>query len=80
MAAETWLRSTRANSVQYCLRAQLVPLVRLARMIIGWLKTIALLKKVRHRGVCKVHRIFSLACAAYNLVRMRNLSAAITTV
>ena len=46
----------------------------------GWLKTIALMRKVRHRGVCKVHWIFTLACAAYNLVRMRNLSAAITTV
>jgi transposase len=43
----------------------------------GWLKTIALLRKVRHRGVCKVHWIFTLACAAYNLVRMRNLSAAV---
>jgi len=41
----------------------------------GWLKTIALLRKVRHRGVCKVHWIFTLACAAYNLVRMRNLAA-----
>ena len=40
----------------------------------GWLKTIALMRKVRHRGVCKVHWIFTLACAAYNLVRMRNLS------
>jgi hypothetical protein len=41
----------------------------------GWLKTIALMRKVRHRGVCKVHWIFTLACAAYNLVRMRNLTA-----
>ena len=41
----------------------------------GWLKTIALFRKVRHRGVCKVHWIFTLACAAYNLVRMRNLAA-----
>jgi len=41
----------------------------------GWLKTIALLRKVHHRGVCKVHWIFTLACAAYNLVRMRNLAA-----
>jgi hypothetical protein len=39
----------------------------------GWLKTIALLRKVRHRGVCKVDWIFTFACAAYNLVRMRNL-------
>ena len=43
----------------------------------GWLKTIALLRKVRHRGVCKVHWIFTLACAAYNLVRMRNLTVAV---
>jgi transposase len=43
----------------------------------GWLKTIALLRKVRHRGVSKVHWIFTLACAAYNLVRMRNLAAAV---
>jgi IS5 family transposase len=42
----------------------------------GWLKTIALLRKLRHRGALKVDWIFSLACAAYNLVRMRNLMAA----
>jgi len=41
----------------------------------GWLKTIALMRKVRHRGVGQVHWIFTLACAAYNLVRMRNLAA-----
>lgn len=45
----------------------------------GWLKTVALMRKVRHRGVCKVHWIFTLACAAYNLVRMRNLAAALST-
>ena len=39
----------------------------------GWLKTIALLRQVRHRGALKVEWIFTLACAAYNLVRMRNL-------
>ena len=43
----------------------------------GWLKTIALMRKVRHRGVCKVHWIFTLACAAYNLVRMRNLTVVV---
>lgn len=43
----------------------------------GWLKTIALMRKVRHRGVCRVHWIFTLACAAYNLVRMRNLAAGV---
>ena len=41
----------------------------------GWLKTIALLRKVRHRGLLKVDWMFTFACAAYNLVRMRNLTA-----
>jgi transposase len=40
----------------------------------GWLKTIALLRKLRHRGLAKVDWMFAFACAAYNLVRMRNLS------
>ena len=40
----------------------------------GWLKTIALLRKVRHRGVLKVGWVFTFAAAAYNLVRMRNLA------
>jgi transposase len=40
----------------------------------GWLKTIALLRKVRHRGLEKVDWVFAFACAAYNLVRLRNLS------
>jgi IS5 family transposase len=42
----------------------------------GWLKTIALLRKLRHRGTLKVDWIFTFACAAYNLVRMRNLLGA----
>jgi transposase len=46
----------------------------------GWLKTVAGLRKVRHRGVCKVDWIFTLACAAYNLVRMRNLAATVPAV
>jgi transposase len=43
----------------------------------GWLKTIALMRKVRHRGVGRVDWIFTFACAAYNLVRMRNLAVAV---
>lgn len=39
----------------------------------GWLKTIALVRKVRHRGIEKVSWVFTFAAAAYNLVRMRNL-------
>jgi hypothetical protein len=32
----------------------------------GWLNTVALLRKLRHRMVYKVHWIFTLACAPYN--------------
>jgi len=46
----------------------------------GWLKTIALIRKVRHRGVAKVDWIFTFACAAYNLVRIRNLAAPVLSV
>jgi hypothetical protein len=31
----------------------------------GWLKTIALLRKVRHRGLPKIDCVFTFACAAY---------------
>ena len=41
----------------------------------GWLKTIALMRKVRHRGIDKVAWVFTFAAAAYNLVRMRKLVA-----
>src|SRR5437660_7664681 len=41
----------------------------------GWLKTIALMRKVRHRGIHKVGWVFTFAAPAYNLVRMRNLLA-----
>jgi len=41
----------------------------------GWLKTIALMRKVRHRGIHKVGWVFAFAAAAYDLVRMRNLLA-----
>jgi hypothetical protein len=39
----------------------------------GWLKTIALRRKVRHCGIFKVRWVFTFAATAYNLVRMRNL-------
>jgi transposase len=40
----------------------------------GWMKTVALLRKLRHRGISKVGWVFTFAAAAYNLVRMRNLA------
>jgi transposase len=42
--------------------------------IFGWLKTIAGLRKTRHRGVARVSWMFTFALAAYNLVRMRSLA------
>jgi hypothetical protein len=41
--------------------------------VFGWLKTVGMLRKRRHRGAFKVGRVFTFA-AAYNLVRMRNLA------
>lgn len=44
--------------------------------IFGWLKTVALMRKTRHRGVCRVGWMFTFATAVYNLVRIRNLAEA----
>lgn len=40
----------------------------------GWLKDIALIRKLKHRGLLNVGWKFTFATAAYNLVRMRNLA------
>lgn len=44
--------------------------------IFGWLKTVGQMRQTRHRGREIVEWMFSLAVAAYNLVRIRNLMAA----
>jgi transposase len=41
--------------------------------IFGWLKTIGLLRKLRHRGLARVDWMFVFATAVYNLVRLRTL-------
>lgn len=41
--------------------------------IFGWMKTVALMRKTRHRGVRRVGWMFTFAAAAYNLVRMRKM-------
>jgi transposase len=41
----------------------------------GWLKTVAGQRKTKYRGLWRVGWAFTLAAAAYNLVRMRNLLA-----
>lgn len=44
----------------------------------GWMKTIALIRKVRHRGGEKVEWLFTFAAAAYNMVRLRRLLTPVT--
>jgi transposase len=44
--------------------------------IFGWMKTVGLLRKVRHRGAARVGWMFTFTAAVYNLVRMRKLAAA----
>jgi transposase len=44
--------------------------------IFGWVKTVGSLRKTRHRGVELVDWMFTLALAAYNMVRIRNLTPA----
>jgi transposase len=41
--------------------------------VFGWMKTVGMLRKTRHRGVFRVGWVFTFTAAAYNLVRMRNL-------
>jgi transposase len=43
--------------------------------IFGWMKTVGLLRKTRHRGLARVGWMFTFAAAVYNLVRMRTLAA-----
>lgn len=40
----------------------------------GWMKTVGLMRKTRHKGIQRVNWMFVFTAAAYNLVRMRNLS------
>jgi Transposase DDE domain len=42
--------------------------------VFGWVKTVALLRETRHRGVRRVGWMFTFALAVYNLVRIRNLT------
>ena len=44
--------------------------------IFGRLKTVGLMRKVRHKGVDRVGWMFTFTVAAYNLVRIRNLVGA----
>ncbi len=41
--------------------------------VFGWMKTVGLLRKLRHRGGRRVGWIFTFTAAVYNLVRLRTL-------
>ena len=43
--------------------------------VVGWMKTVGGLRKLRHRGGGRVNWQFLFAAAAYNMVRMRTLEA-----
>ena len=45
--------------------------------VFGWMKTVALQRKTRFLGPDRTGWMFTLAAAAYNLVRIRNLQAPI---
>jgi transposase len=46
---------------------------KLVEQIFGWLKTIGLMRKTRHKGTDRVGWMFTFGLAVYNLVRMKNL-------
>lgn len=51
---------------------------KLVEEIFGWMKTVGNLRKIKYRGREKVSWHFTLAAAAYNLVRMRSLGVGVS--
>jgi transposase len=49
---------------------------KLVEQVFGWAKTVGGIRKTRHRGVPLVEWVFIFTMAAYNLVRIRNLTPA----
>ena len=48
---------------------------KLVEEIFGWLKTIGLMRKTRHKGVKRGGWMFTFTIAVYNLIRIRNILA-----
>jgi hypothetical protein len=46
--------------------------------VFGWMKTIGPMDKTKHRGQRRVAWMFTFTAAAYNLIRIRNLTVAVT--
>ena len=49
---------------------------KLVEQVFGWMKTVGLLRKLRHRGGERVNWVVTFTAATYNLVRMRRLCQA----
>jgi transposase len=49
---------------------------KLVEQVFGWMKTVGLLRKLRHRGGERVNWIVTFTAATYNMVRMRRLCGA----
>jgi transposase len=64
-------RTTRHRGYELSLRAR-----KRIEEIFGWMKTIGVMRKTRHRGKRRVGWMFTFTAAAYNLIRMRNLALA----
>lgn len=63
-------RTTRHNGYQSSQRRR-----KVVEEPFGWMKNVGGLRKLLHRGTRKVKAVFTLACAAFNLVRMSTLMA-----
>lgn len=63
-------RTTRHEGYRISLRIR-----KRVEEVFGWLKTIGCLGKLHHRGRERVDAVFTLATTAYNLIRIRNLTA-----
>lgn len=63
-------RTTRHEGYDVSLRVR-----KRVEEVFGWLKTVGCLRKLHHRGCERVDAVFTLATAAYNLIRIRNLTA-----
>lgn len=63
-------RTTRHEGYAVSIRAR-----KRIEEVFGWMKTVGLFRKTRHKGLARVGWMFQFTAAAYNLVRMRKLLA-----
>jgi hypothetical protein len=59
------------------MRNQVVICIQTIEEVFGWMKTVGVLRKTRHRGTERVDWMFTFVAAAYNLVRLPKLLAGV---